>query len=89
MPYLNWAYVERASMCLIQVGAKNTRNDLQAERVMAHSLLMPRINAGLEAERGKATPLAHGLDLALKTLRHTLQHGRSTVREAMLVVVTD
>ena len=89
LPYLNWAYVERASMCLIQVGAKNTRNDLQAERVMAHSILMPRINAGLEAERGKATPLAHGLDLALKTLRHTLQHGRSTVREAMLVVVTD
>ncbi|MEH1850497.1 MAG: hypothetical protein V7L11_02155 [Nostoc sp.] len=89
LPYLNWAYVERASMCLIQVGAKNTRNDLQAERVMARSILMPRINAGLEAERGKATPLAHGLDLALKTLRHTLQHGRSTVREAMLVVLTD
>jgi Mg-chelatase subunit ChlD len=33
--------------------------------------------------------LAHGLDLALKTLRHALQHGKNTVQKAVLVVVSD
>ncbi|BAZ52103.1 Mg-chelatase subunit ChlI-like protein [Nostoc sp. NIES-4103] len=89
LPYLSWAYVERASVCLIQVGAANASNFLQAERIMAHSILVPRINAGLEAGRGKATPLAHGLQLGLQTLRHALQHGRSTVDEAVLVVISD
>ncbi|MEH2115505.1 hypothetical protein [Nostoc sp.] len=89
LPYLSWAYVERASVCLIQVGAAKASNFLQAERIMAHSILVPRINAELEAERGKATPLAHGLDLGLQTLRHALQHGRSTVQQAVLVVISD
>ncbi|MDF5711351.1 MAG: hypothetical protein PUP90_27685 [Nostoc sp. S4] len=89
LPYISWAYVERASVCLIQVGAANASNFLQAERIMASSILVPRINAGLEAGRGKATPLAHGLQLGLQTLRHALQHGRSTVQEAVLVVISD
>ncbi|MFN6538531.1 MAG: hypothetical protein RM021_019580 [Nostoc sp. EkiNYC01] len=89
LPYLSWAYVERASVCLIQVGAANASNLLQAERIMAHNILVPRINAGLEAGRGKATPLAHGLQLGLQTLRHALQHGRSAVQEAVLVVISD
>lgn len=89
LPYLSWAYVERASVCLIQVGAANASNLLQAERIMAHNILVPRINAGLEAGRGKATPLAHGLQLGLQTLRHALQHGRSAVQQAVLVVISD
>lgn len=89
LPYLSWAYVERASVCLIQVGAADAKHELQAERVMAESILVPRINAGMEAGRGKATPLAHGLDLALQTLRHALQHGRSTSQQAVLVVISD
>lgn len=89
LPYLSWAYVERANVCLIQVGAANASNDLQAERIMAQSVLVPRINQGLEAKRGKATPLAHGLDLALQTLRHALQHGRSTIQQAIVVVISD
>jgi magnesium chelatase subunit D len=89
LPYLSWAYVERASVCLIQVGAVDARHELRAERVMAQSILVPRISAEIEAGRGKATPLAHGLDLALQTLRHALQHGRSTVQQAVLVVISD
>ncbi|WP_138502299.1 hypothetical protein [Nostoc sp. PA-18-2419] len=89
LPYISWAYVERASVCLIQVGAANASNFLQAERIMAHSILVPRINTGLEAGRGKATPLAHGLQLGLQTLRHALQHGRSTVQQAVLIVISD
>jgi len=89
LPYLSWAYVERASVCLIQVGTVDARHELRAERVMAQSILVPRISAGIEAGRGKATPLAHGLELALQTLRHALQHGRSTVQQAVLVVISD
>jgi magnesium chelatase subunit D len=50
---------------------------------------VPRIRMGLESAAGRATPLAHGLDLALQTLRHALQHGRSTVGRAVLVVISD
>jgi magnesium chelatase subunit D len=89
LPYLQWAYAERAKLCLIQVGAANATHELQAEMIVAQNILVPRINKGLEGIRGQATPLAHGLDLALQTLRHALQHGRSTVRQAVLVVVSD
>jgi magnesium chelatase subunit D len=89
LPYLNWAYVERASVCLIQVGAAEASHELRACQVMAQNILVPSISAGIEAESGKATPLAHGLDLALQTLRHALQHGRSRVQQAVLVVISD
>lgn len=90
-PYLSWAYVERARIGIVQVGAANAsrERELVAEVVIARSMLVPSIEAALEARRGKATPLAHGLDLALQTLRHALQHGRSTVQQAWLVVLSD
>lgn len=89
LPYLSWAYVERASVCLIQVGAADASHELRAEKVMAQSILVPHISAGIEAGQGKATPLAHGLDLVLQTLRHALQHGRNRVQQAVLVVISD
>lgn len=89
LPYLSWAYVERATVCLIQVGAVDARHELRADRVIAQSILVPRVTTGIEAGRGKATPLAHGLDLAFQTLRHALQHGHSTVQRAVLVVISD
>ncbi|NEP56897.1 MAG: hypothetical protein F6K31_07705, partial [Symploca sp. SIO2G7] len=89
LPYLSWAYVERASICLIQVGAVDARHELRAQKLIAQSILVPQITAGIEAGRGKATPLAHGLDVALQTLRHAMQHGRSTVQQAVLVVISD
>lgn len=89
LPYLQWAYAERASLCLIQVGAASAAQELQAEKIIAQNVLVPRISNGLEVGGGQATPLAHGLDLALQTLRHALQHGRSAVRQAVLVVVSD
>lgn len=87
LPYLQWAYVERASVCLVQVGT--VTQNLQAQKVMAQSVLVPRFQAALESGGGMATPLAHGLDLALQTLRHALQHGHSVVQRAMLVVLSD
>ena len=87
LPYLQWAYVERASVCLVQVGVAGA--ELQAQRVNGQSILVPRIRAGLEAGAGRATPLAHGLELAVQTLRHALQHGRNGVQRAVLIVVSD
>ncbi|MEB3358361.1 MAG: hypothetical protein VKK04_16670 [Synechococcales bacterium] len=89
LPYWQWAYEERASVCLIQVGAANARHELQAEKITADKVLVPRIQLSLGVGRGRATPLAHGLDLVLQTLRHALQHGRSATQQAVLVVLSD
>lgn len=89
LPYWQWAYEERASVCLIQVGAANARHELQAEKITADKVLVPRIRLSLGVGRGRATPLAHGLDLVLQTLRHALQHGRSATQQAVLVVLSD
>jgi magnesium chelatase subunit D len=97
LPYLSWAYQERASVCLVQVGAAVNQNskkiidssELQATKAVERSILVPRISAGIEAPAGRSTPLAHGLELSLQTLRHALQHGRNTVQKALLVVITD
>jgi magnesium chelatase subunit D len=88
-PYLSWAYTERASVAIIQVGAAGTQHLLRAERVSGQNILVPRIGAALEASPGNATPLAHGLDLALHLLRHALQHSRGMLRRALFVVVSD
>jgi magnesium chelatase subunit D len=81
--------VERASVCLVQVGAGSSEDKLWAEKWEADNILVPRIQNRLECDRGRATPLAHGLDLALQTLRHALQHGRSAIQKAVLVVMSD
>ena len=89
LPYLRWAYTSRAKVCLVQVGRRAAPDQLQAERTMARNVLDPRVRAALDAPPGSATPLAHGLDLLFQAIRHVLQHGRTTVRGAWLVVVTD
>jgi magnesium chelatase subunit D len=89
LPYLQWAYIERASVCLIKIGAADPKDELRAERVTAKNVLVPQISKKLEAGAGKATPLAHGLDLTLESLRHALQHGRSTLEQVVLVIITD
>lgn len=89
LPHLEWAYVSRSSVALIRVGARDAVDEVRAERILGRSLLSPQIDAMLEAQPGKATPLAHGLDLALQTLQSAMQHGRNVVSQAKLVVITD
>lgn len=89
LPHLTWAYVSRARVYLVQVGARGAPEPLRAEALTARNLLAPRIRAALEEGPGSATPLAHGLDLAERTLRHAFQQGRERVRGGLLVVVTD
>lgn len=88
LPYLRWAYAERASIALIEVGAKGGEA-LRATKVEARSLLDERVALGLQASPGSATPLAHGLELALETIRHAVQHGAGLVQHVWLVVATD
>ncbi|WP_224248189.1 hypothetical protein [Hyalangium gracile] len=93
-PYLSQAYVERAMVCVIQVGAREddgapAGSELRAREVMSRSLLVPAVGQALEAQPGRATPLADGLERALATLRRTLRVGRGAAHHAWLVVVTD
>lgn len=91
VPYLSQAYIERAGIVIIKVGAATggTKSNLRAESVSARSILVPIISEAIDAPVGNATPLAHGLDLALQTMRKTLQHGRSAVQHITFVVVSD
>ncbi len=89
LPHLSWAYITRASVSVVQVGSSRAKNYLRAEQVTERSLLSPRISVAFEDQTGIATPLAHGLDLAIRTLRTALQHGRGRVQQARFVVISD
>lgn len=89
LPYLKWAYIERASVCLVQVGNRTAGHELRAEKILAKNVLARPVLQALETNSGKATPLAHGLQLALHTLRHGLQHGRNALHSALFLVLTD
>ena len=88
-PYIKEAYIERALVCVVKVGAADSRQELRAERVEARSILVPSVAHAFNTEPGRATPLAHGLDLAYQTLRRHLQHGRGGPYRATLVIVSD
>lgn len=105
-PYISWAYTQRASIGIMQVGIATdstilkeeelklsiNAEELRAKKISAQNVLVPSINIALDLEKtkkGKATPLAHGFDLTLQTLRHALQHGRNTIQKAVLVVISD
>lgn len=89
--YLSEAYIERAGITIIKVGAASdsTKSELRARYVSARSILVPAISDAIDAPAGSATPLAHGLELALQIMRRSLQHGRSAVQQITFVVVTD
>lgn len=89
LPYLQWAYTRRAAVCLVRVGAGDADHVLRADRILARSVLDPRLIRAMETPAGSATPLAHGLHLARETLVHALHHRRAGVGHAKLVVATD
>ncbi len=91
VPHLQWAYVERAPVTLIQVGVAgpNEEDQLRANRIQGRNLLAPQVRAGFMARPGAATPLAHGLEMAAQAARHQLEHGRNRARHVRVVVVTD
>lgn len=90
-PYLRWAYVTRALVGVVEMGAAagDARSEVRASQFRSRSVLDPRVAAALSRPPGKATPLAHGLTLAAAMLRHDTQQVGAPVGEAFLVVVTD
>jgi magnesium chelatase subunit D len=91
LPFLIRAYVERASIYIVRVGmvVADPTLELRAELVKARSILVPSVDESMIESQGKATPLAHGLEIVRQTFRHALQHGRSRVPTGLLVVITD
>jgi magnesium chelatase subunit D len=89
LPHLRWAYVNRATVAIIQVGHADTVDELRAQRVTGNSILTPRIGEALEARPGRATPLAHGLDVAYQMLQQAQEHGRVLIQHTRFVVITD
>ncbi|WDZ83385.1 hypothetical protein [Micromonospora cathayae] len=85
-PYLRWAYVRRAGVCVIELGGRDARDELRAQSYTARSLLDPRLPDSLRRPAGMATPLAHALTLAAAALHAGAARGGD---EAWLVVVTD
>jgi magnesium chelatase subunit D len=91
IPYLSQAYIDRASITIVQVGADKelAKSGLRAALVSARTILVPAISEAIDAPTGRATPLAHGLELALQVMQRSLQHGRSTVQQVTFVVLSD
>jgi magnesium chelatase subunit D len=89
LPHLRWAYVMRASVGIVQVGVAEAIDELRAQKVTANSILTPRIGQALVASPGRATPLAHGLELAYQMLQQAQEHGRHLVQHTRFVIITD
>lgn len=87
--YLWPAYVERRQIGLVRVGAKESPSHLQAERLIARSLLDMRLFAWFNSTPGTATPLAHGLLLAYQHLEAALMRKWQPLKTVNLVIFTD
>ncbi|MER5395332.1 magnesium chelatase [Streptomyces sp. NPDC002599] len=88
-PFLQWAYTTRAALQVIEVGGADAPNELRAESFAARGVLDPRVLAALYRAKGRATPLAHGIEQAGRVLRQAFRLQGSALAEAWLVVVTD
>ncbi len=88
-PYVRWGYAARAAVCVVEAGARDARHELRAQLYSTASLRDRRVAASLARPPGRATPLAHALELAAQELRRRVQHGRAAIEQAWLVVVSD
>ncbi|MFG1853299.1 hypothetical protein ACGFJT_15795 [Actinomadura geliboluensis] len=84
--FLRAAHRDDAAVSVIELGHEDSPAELSAVRYRARTLLDPRVEASLRRAPGRATPLAHGLDLAVAELRRLLRRGPTPVS---LVVATD
>lgn len=96
--YLRDAYVRRSTVSLIQVGAAPpegvTASSITSDELRARHLHLRNVRAralyeAMAAPRGRATPLAHGLELAAQTIRAATTRGRGRSTKIQLVVVSD
>jgi magnesium chelatase subunit D len=88
-PYLRWAYTSNASVSVVELGHRDSTDELRAQRYRAGSVLDERIAMSLGRSPGRATPLAYGLDLAVQELRRYLRRGPAAAGRVWFVVVSD
>ena len=86
--FLQMAYQHRSPISLILVGA-NGVNQERAELFQCRGVLDARLRAGLDRSPVKATPLAHGLALALGSIRALVKPMRYRRCQTRLVLLTD
>ena len=87
-PYLRRSAQRDASVSVIEFGFKGARSELAAERYRIPALDDPRIPVSLSRSRGRASPLAHALELALADLRRLIRRAVPP-QHCLLVVATD
>ena len=88
-PYLRWAYVRRAVLTVVEFGYVGAANELCADVYRASSVLDRRVRVSLGRLPGRATPLAHALDLAIGELRRQLRRDEVIGEHSWLVVASD
>ena len=87
-PYLRRSAERDASVSVIEFGFKGARSEFTAERYRVSSLHDPKVLTSLIRSPGRASPLAHALDLALSDLRRRIRRAVSP-QHCLLVVATD
>ena len=88
-PHLHWAYQESATIGVVEFGHRDTADELAAHSVHARDLVDPRVARSVSGrEPGRASPLAHALDLAARQLRRAVR-ACGQDGEIRLVVLTD
>jgi magnesium chelatase subunit D len=87
-PYLRRSAQRDASVSVIEFGFKGARSELAAERYRVPALDDPRILVSLNRSPGRASPLAHALELALADLRRLIRRAVPP-QHCLLVVATD
>jgi magnesium chelatase subunit D len=74
---------------MIELGYLSCQHELQAGVYRASSVLDSRVRESLGRAPGRATPLAHALDLAIQELHRQLRHHKVAAENSWLVVVSD
>ena len=88
-PYLRWAYVRQAVLSVVEFGYLGIANELRATAYRTSSVLDRRIPVSLSRVPGRATPLAHALDLSGQEVRRHLRNIEVVAENSWLIVVSD
>lgn len=88
-PYLRWAYVRQAVLSVVEFGYLGSADELRATAYRTGSVLDRRIPRSLSRAPGRATPLAHALDLSVQELRRHLRQAQVVAENSWLIVVSD
>ena len=88
-PYLRWAYVRHAVLSVVELGYLGAPDELRATAYRAGSVLDGRVAVSLGRVPGRATPLAHALDMAVQEMRRHLRQAEVVADNSWLIVVSD